>query len=110
MRAKRKSVSLVALAIALIVGFETFFVYDAGYDVFTNVLIILAALWAFVRALQTKALFGLLFLPVGIIWVFPLLGSDIFDQIGTAHFLAHSALSIIFAFAGFTFLSRQDER
>lgn len=110
MRAKRKSVSLLALALALIVGFETFFVYDTGYDIFTNLLIIAGSLWAFVRAVQTKAIFGLLFLPIGLIWVLPLLGSDIFDQIGTAHFLAHSALSILFAFAGFTFMSRQDER
>lgn len=110
MRAKRKSVSLLALALALIVGFETFFVYDTGYDIFTNLLIIAGSAWAFIRAIQTKAILGLLFLPIGLIWVLPLLGSDIFDQIGTAHFLAHSALSILFAFAGFTFMSRQDER
>lgn len=110
MRAKRRSVSIAALALALIAGFETFLVYDDGYDVFTNVLFIVGSLWAFVRALQTKAIFGVLFLPVGLIWVLPLTGSDIFDQIGVAHFLAHSTLSILFALAGFTFLSRQDER
>ena len=109
MRSKRKSVSLAALAIALIVAFETFFVYDAGYDVFTNVLIILACAWAFVRALQTKSMIGLLFLPIGLIWILPLLGFTFFDQIGTAHFLAHSTLSVMFAVAGFTFLSRQDD-
>ena len=109
MRAKRKSVSLAALAVALIAGFETFFIYDEGYDLFTNLLIMAACLWAFVRAVQTKSFVGLLFLPLAAVWAFPLLGSTIFDQIGVAHFISHSTASILFAFAGFTFLSRQDD-
>lgn len=110
MRAKRRGVSFAALALALLAAFETFFTYQAGYDLFTNLLFIGVIFWAFFRAIRAKASLGLLFLPLGLLWFLPLFGSEIFDSIGLSHFLAHSLLSILFAVSGFTFLSRQHER
>lgn len=95
--------NIIALVVAFLLGFETFVAVTDGYPGYMSFLALGASAWALVMGIRAKSLISLLFLPVALIWVNPLLGGDWFAEVGTTLFFAHSALAMLFAVSGYTY-------
>lgn len=99
--------NVVALVIAFLLGFETFVAVTDVYPTYMSVLAIGASSWALFLGVRSKAIFSLAFLPVSMIWLNPLLGGDWLNELGATLFLSHSALAMLFAVAGYTYLATE---
>jgi hypothetical protein len=97
----------VLLAISLIVGLETFSDPTGTYPFYLIALVVVSAGWLASRALLKRSLFGLLAIPLGAVWLNPLLGGEWFSTQGPIFFLAHSAFALYVALASYTFMARE---
>lgn len=95
--------NVIALVVAFLLGFETFVPATDGYPLYMSLLALGASSWALVLGIKAKSLISILFLPIALIWLNPLLGRDWFDEVGFTMFFAHSALAMLFAVSGYTF-------
>lgn len=95
--------NVIALVVSFLLAFETFVAVTGQYPAYMSLLAIGASAWAVVMGIQAKALISLLFIPVSLIWLNPLLGGDWFSQLGPTIFLSHAALAMLFAVSGYTY-------
>jgi len=95
--------NIIALVVAFLLGFETFVAVENQYPFYMSILAIGASAWALFYGIKAKAYIAFLFIPVASLWLNPILGGDLFSQLGTELFLAHSALAMLFAVSGYTF-------
>lgn len=94
----------ITLAIAVIFAGETFVNSTSGYPAYMCWLALLSCGYLTYRGLKANAILSLAFPIVAALWLNPLFGGTWFDQIGVEFFLAHSALALLAAVAGFTFM------
>ena len=97
----------VLLAISLIVGLETFGDPTGSYPFYLVALVIVSAGWLAAKAFVRRSLFGLLAIPLGAVWLNPLLGGDWFSSQGPIFFLSHSGYALYVALASYTFMARE---
>ena len=95
--------NLVALVLAFFFGAETFFEVDAQYSPFMAIFAIAGSAFALRKAIEARAYFGFVPMAISLIWINPLLGGDLFNEMSVLFFVAHAALSLAFATAAYTF-------
>jgi hypothetical protein len=97
----------VLLAISLIVGLETFGDPTGSYPLYLVALVVVSAGWLASKAVVKRSLFGLLAIPLGAVWLNPLLGGEWFSSQGAIFFLSHSGYALYVALASYTFMARE---
>ena len=95
--------NVIALVVSFLLAFETFVAVTGQYPAYMSFLAIGASAWALLMGIRAKALISLLFIPISLIWLNPLLGGDWFSQLGPTIFLSHAALAMLFGISGYTF-------
>ena len=102
--------NLVPLVLAFFFGAETFFELDAQYSPFMAIFAIAGSALALQKGLAAKAYFGFVPMAVSLLWVNPLLGGDLFNEMSVLFFLAHAALAMAFATAAYTFWATERKK
>ena len=100
---QRPRPNVIALVIAFLIAFETFIAVGDGYPLYMSLLAIGASLWAALEGIRAKAYLAFSFIPVGAIWLNPILGGDWFNQVGTELFISHALLAMLLAVSGYTY-------
>ena len=93
------------LVLAFVFAAQTFIDNSAGYPMLMAWLAVAASAGFVYFAVKSKALIGLLFIPVGGMFLLPITGSEDFSSNTATMFLAHALLAVLFAVASYTFLA-----
>lgn len=95
------------VVLAFLVGSETFLELAETYPLYMSLAVIGGGVWASISALNAKAIFGLMVLPVALLWLNPILGGDWFESINPMMFLAHASMALLFALVAYTYEARE---
>jgi hypothetical protein len=95
------------VVLAFLVGAETFLELEASYPLYMSIAVVGGGIWASVSALKAKSIFGLVVLPVSLIWLNPFFGGDWFESINPIMFLSHAAMALLFALVAYTYEARE---
>lgn len=102
--------NLVPLVLAFFFGAETFFELDAQYSPFMSLFALAGSAMALQKGLKSKAYFGFVPMVLSLLWINPLLGGDIFNEMSVLFFAAHAALAMAFATAAYTFWATERKK
>lgn len=102
--------NLVPLVLAFFFGAETFFELDAQYSPFMAIFAIGGSAMALRKGIDARAYFGFVPMAISLLWINPLLGGDIFNQMSVLFFLAHAALAMAFATSAYTFWATERKK
>lgn len=95
--------NLVPLVLAFFFGAEVFFEIDAQYSAFMSIFALAGSALALQKGVAARAYFGFVPMALSLLWINPLLGGDLFNEMSVLFFLAHAALAMSFAIAAYTF-------
>lgn len=102
--------NLVPLILAFFFGAETFFELDSQYSPYMSVFALVGSALALQKGLKARALFGFVPLLLSLLWINPLLGGDLFNEMSPLFFGAHAALALAFATAAYTFWATERKK
>ncbi len=94
---------LVPLVLAFFFAAETFLEISDIYPIYMSMFAIGGAAWAVQRGVQAKAYFAFVPLLISLLWLNPLAGGDLFNEMSAVFFIAHAALAMAFGVSGYTF-------
>ena len=95
------------LAVSIIVAAETFLELSEDSPGYMSVLGIGVAAWLAFQAWRTRALIGLLAIPLSLPWVVQLMGGQWLSSSGTIFYISHSLFALFVAIAAYTFMARE---
>ena len=99
----------LSLALSLIFAWPVMGEVPERYPLYMVGLAIIVStgyVWLGVRA---HAAFALLFIPIALLWLNPLLGMEWFNHQGPMFFLAHAAMALLFGVAGYTYMASEKQ-
>ena len=96
--------STFGYAYAVIIATITFQSHPQRYKVGTCIVILLAGLFIAKKALAAASILGISTAVFSLIWVLPIVDTNIFYHVDGWFMLAHSALAMAVAFGAFSYL------
>lgn len=108
-RMYRPRPNYVALALSLLFAWSVMDDVPAQYPSYMIALAAGTAAWFTYLGVRARAVVSLLFVPVSLLWLNPLLGLDWFNHQGPTFFLAHSAMAILLGIAGYTYVATEKQ-
>ncbi len=96
-----------AMALAVLFAWPVMVPVADQYPVYMIVLALGASAWYAWLGIKARAGFSFLFIPVSLLWLNPVFGAHWFVAVGSAFFLPHAALSLLFGCAAYTFAATE---
>lgn len=100
---KANKPNLMSQIFAVLVAAQTFSNPAEKYPWLMCVLVILGAGWIGFNAFKAKSVLGLALPLVSLIWLNPLFGGNLFNNVAW-FFFAQAAIALLFGIAGYTFM------
>ena len=99
--------SWTAAVFALVFAWQVITDVPPQYPHYMVFLAFVGSAYCVYEGVKTKAWVSWLFVPVALLWLGPLFGLTWFAQQGVMYFGAHSALSMLFGIAAYTYMARE---
>ncbi|MHB0929235.1 MAG: hypothetical protein ACYC3W_10125 [Candidatus Nanopelagicales bacterium] len=106
-RPARPRPSAVGMVLAVLFAWPVMVSVPLVYPKYMVLFAFGAAGWFSFQGFRQRALVAVLFPPVALLWLNPLLGGDWFTHSGAAFFLAHAAMALLCAVAAYSFTATE---
>lgn len=106
-RLEKPRPSLSVCAVAVIFAAQTFVPGEGEYPLYMAFLAWISAAWITWFGIKKRALLAFFAAPISLLWLNPMFSGNWFDSVGLEYLLCHSALALVWAVCGYTFLATE---